>query len=396
VLSGNRYCLQVGTHKVQHVTCRRLWQVSFFVVAFAGMVLPFPAVSFQLGEIVTIDAALRGIVQYGRYNNATNEKGEPLDRETGGAVIGDLEIDISPTLRDTFWTRLRFTRGNSLNNVGGINLSPYNGPLEDDVKNINDSGRNYLLEAWYRHTFAPVANTSFAVTGGIIDSTNYIDENRYANDEDSQFMMPPFATPDNTIGAPSYDPGVALELSGNEWSLNGIYMRTSNEILEDADYFGTQAGYHYTMARGPGNFRVLAYTANGHVKEEKGAGDATMYGLGVSIDQELGEGWGIFFRAFAQNDEAPIVYDRDLSGGISISGLQWGRPDDVLGIAYAHLIGASRQSTDYTNAAEAYMKFQLIRSVDFTVDVQYEKDQTASNKDNPQAWIFGGRLNFEF
>jgi len=68
----------------------------------------------------------------------------------------------------------------------------------------------------------------------------------------------------------------------------------------------------------------------------------------------------------------------------------------VLGIAYAHLIGASRQSIDYTNAAEAYLKFKIISSLDFTVDVQYEKDHTRSNKDNPQAWIFGGRLNVEF
>lgn len=101
--------------------------------------------------------------------------------------------------------------------------------------------------------------------------------------------------------------------------------------------------------RGPGNFRVLALTSNGQVKKDKGEGYATIYGLGVSIDQELGQGWGIFFRAYVQIDEAPIVYDRDLSGGISISGLHWERPDDVLGIAFAHLIGASKQSIDYTN-----------------------------------------------
>ena len=372
------------------------WLVLVLVAAIGGMALSFPVSSFELGEVVTIDAALRGVVQHGRYNNATNDKGEQLDRETGGTAIGDLEIDIAATPRDTFWTRLRFAKGNALNNIGGIELHPYNGPLEDEVKDINGSGRNYLLEAWYRHTFAPVGNTGFAVTGGIIDSTNYIDENRYANDEDSQFMMPPFATPDNTVGAPSYDPGVAVELHGNEWSLKGVYMRTSNDILKDADYFGAQGGYHYTTARGPGNFRILAATSNGRVKKEKGTGDATMYGLGVSIDQELGEGWGIFFRAYTQNDDAPIVYDRDLSGGISISGRRWGRSDDVLGIAYAHLIGSSRQSIDYTNAAEAYLKFQLIRSVDFTIDVQYEKDHTDSDKGDPQAWIFGGRLNFEF
>jgi hypothetical protein len=116
----------------------------------------------------------------------------------------------------------------------------------------------------------------------------------------------------------------------------------------------------------------------------------------VSIDQELGEGWGIFFRAFAQNDEAPIKYDRDLSGGISISGRHWGRSDDVLGIAYAYLFGVGRQSIEYTNAAEAYLKFQLVRSVDFTVNLQYTKDHIDSDKGDPQAWIFGARLNVEF
>ena len=45
----------------------------------------------------------------------------------------------------------------------------------------------------------------------------------------------------------------------------------------------------------------------------------------------------------------------------------------MLGIAFAHLIGASKQGIDYTNAAEAYLKFKISRSLDFTVDVQYEK-----------------------
>ena len=373
----------------------RLWWVLIPVCAAGGMAFPFPASSIEPGEFVTTDGALRGIVQHGRYDNATNKEGEALDRETGGAAIVDLEVDVAPTPLDTLWARLRFARGNALNDVGGIQLSPYNGPLEDDLKDINGSNRNYLLEAWYRHTFVLWSEAHLAVTGGIIDSTRYVDENRYANNEDSQFMNPAFATPDNSIGTPSYDPGVAVELYGNGWSLKGVYMKSSNDIIEDADYFGAQVGSHYATVRGPGNFRVLAYTANGRVKEEKGAPfDATMHGLGVSVDQELGESWGIFFRAFAQNDEAPIVYDRDVSGGISISGQRWGRPDDVLGIAYAYLLGSSNQSIDHTNVAEAYLKFQLHRSVDFTVDVQYEKDHT--DEDDPQAWIFGGRLNFEF
>jgi porin len=361
------------------------------------MASPCPVASFELGEFLTIDGALRGIVQHGRYNNATGEMDKKLDRETRGAAIVDLEIDVAPTPLDTFWARLRFAVGNSLNNVGGVELPPYNGPLDDDVKNINESGRDYLLEGWYRHTFTLSSETRIAVTGGIIDSTNYIDENRYANDEDTQFMSPAFSTPDNRPGAPSYDPGVALELQGDGWSLKGVYMDTSNEFSDDIDYLGIQAAYHYTSATRPGNYRILAYTAEGRLKDSKAqSGRARMHGLGVSIDQELGEDWGIFFRAFMQNDDAPMVYDKDVSGGISIGGRHWGRPDDTLGIAYARLIGSGRQKIDHSDIAEAYVKFQLLRSIDFTVDVQYEKDHTESVKGNPQAWILGGRLNFEF
>ena len=380
---------------MQRVQSYRLCQVTIPVALVSGIALPSLALCFEVNEFVTIDGAVRGLVQHGRYNNATNGKGKKLDRETGSAGVVDLEIEIAPTSRDTFWSRLRFAAGNALNNVGGIQLSPYNGPLQDDVEDINGSGRNYLLEAWYRRTFELGTSSSLAVTGGIIDSTRYIDDNRYASDEDSQFMMPVFATPDNKPGAPSYDPGAAIEVYGNGWSLKGVYMRASNDISDDFDYLGIQAGYHYKTARGPGNFRLFAITTSGRMKEPKHKSFDTT-GTGVSFDQELGAGWGIFIRAATQNEQTPTVYDSDVSGGISIGGRYWGRPDDVLGIAYARLNGADGQTIEHSNAAEAYMKFQLMKSIDFTVDIQYEKDFTDSTRSNPQAWIFGGRLNFVF
>jgi hypothetical protein len=110
-------------------------------------------------------------------------------------------------------------------------------------------------------------------------------------------------------GSPSYDPGFAIELDRKDWSLNGVYMKVDNEIGNGLDYVGIQAGYHRLGPPAPGNYRILAYSAAGRLKEPKGGSDdARMYGLGVSIDQELGDGWGIFLRAFMQNDEAPVVY----------------------------------------------------------------------------------------
>ena len=376
---------------------RRLMRASILAAVVVGITTPLPVYSVVLNNLLAIDGAMRGIVQHGRYNNATNKQGEKLKRETGGAAMIDLEVAITPTPADTLFTNFHFAAGNALNDVGGLQLSPYNGLLADDVININDSGRNFILEAWYRHKFSLAAKTTVSVSGGILDSTRYIDENRYANDEDSQFMMSAFSVPDNKPGAPSYDPGAAVELYIDDWSFKGVYLKATNDIMKDFDYFGFQAGYHYMTPRGPGNLRLLGYSAEGSVREKNQEPyDATMHGLGVSIDQQLGDGWGVFLRAHLQNEQAPVVYDRDISTGVSISGSHWGRPDDVLGIAYAHLRGTGKNNIDYSNVGEAYLKFQLLKSVDFTIDLQYQKDHTDIAGSDPQAWFLGGRLNLEF
>ena len=376
---------------------RRLMRASILAAVVVGITTPLPVYSVVLNNLLAIDGAMRGIVQHGRYNNATNKQGEQLKRETGGAAMIDLEVAITPTPADTLFTNFRFAAGNALNDVGGLQLSPYNGLLADDVININDSGRNFILEAWYRRKFSLTASSSASVSGGLLDSTRYIDENRYANDEDTQFMMSAFSVPDNKPGAPSYDPGAAVELYIDDWSFKGVYLRATNDIMKEFDYFGFQAGYHYMTPRGPGNLRLVGYSAEGSVKEKNQQRyDATMHGLGVSIDQELGEAWGIFLRAHLQNEQAPVVYDRDISAGVSIGGKHWGRPDDVLGIAYAHLHGTGKNNIDHSNVAEAYIKFQLLKSIDFTIDLQYQKDHTVIADGDPQAWFLGGRLNLEF
>lgn len=376
---------------------RRLRCVSIFVTAAAGITTPLPVYSVTPGDLINIDGALRSIVQHGSYNNATDKNNKELKQETGAAAMIDLEIAITPTPADTLFTNFRFAAGNALNNIGGLQLPPYNGLLADDVIDINDSGRNFILEAWYRRNFVLATRMSVSVSGGILDSTRYIDENRYANDEDSQFMMSAFSVPDNKPGAPSYDPGAAVELYIDDWSFKGVYLKATNDIMKEFDYFGFQAGYHYMTPRGSGNLRLVGYSAEGNVREKNQQPyDATMHGLGVSIDQELGEDWGIFLRAHLQNEQAPVVYDRDISTGVSISGGQWGRPDDVLGIAYAHLHGTGKNNIDYSNVGEAYLKFQLLKSVDFTIDLQYQKDHTVIAGGDPQAWFLGGRLNLEF
>ncbi len=55
-------------------------------------------------------------------------------------------------------------------------------------------------------------------TGGIIDSTDYVDENAYANDEYTQFMNEALVNGPNGF-APSYDIGGAVEWEIGIWDI---------------------------------------------------------------------------------------------------------------------------------------------------------------------------------
>ncbi|NPA54025.1 MAG: hypothetical protein GXO21_05090 [Aquificae bacterium] len=73
--------------------------------------------------------------------------------------------------------------------------------LEAYLKNINNSGRKYLLELFYQKKLH-----RFTIIAGIIDSTSFIDVNKYANDEHTQFLNSMFVN--NPIALlPSYNLG---------------------------------------------------------------------------------------------------------------------------------------------------------------------------------------------
>ena len=60
-------------------------------------------------------------------------------------------------------------------------------------------------------------------------------------------------------------------------------------------------------------------------------------GVSVNLEQQVTETMGVFARAgWADGNVEPWDFtdiDRTVSGGVSLSGKQWGRPDDTMGIA---------------------------------------------------------------
>jgi porin len=291
-----------------------------------------------------------------------------------------------------------FAAGNALNDIAPFYLKPYGGDLEDDLKNINGRNRDYLLEAWYKHTFILSENTSLGITGGIIDSTAYIDDNKFANDEITQFMNEAFVNaPEDNL--PSYDLGGVIELDISNVSIRALAMNTNYEADLDAyknyNYFALQLGYAIDTGLGEGNYRLIGFTTNNKFPNWDGTDFVNLNGFSLSADQQLGTIVGVFARLGWQDDRAEIVHDAIYSAGVNINGKLWGREQDEIGIGYVYLSGADKGDIDSTNVFETYIKFKVLEYADISLDIQYIADNYKHEEDI-DGFICGVRVHAYF
>ena len=105
--------------------------------------------------------------------------------------------------------------------------------------------------------------------------------------------------------------------------------------------------------------------------------------------------------------------DRSLSGGVSVKGTKWGRPDDVVAIAGAinglsqdhrdfiaagglgPLIGDGKLNYRHERVLETYYAYALNKALTFTADYQLIVNP-AYNADRGPVSVFSGRLHGEF
>ena len=372
----------------------RMNKVSSLLLVCFFMIFSVPviALSYDINEKLAVEGTLTGVYQYGDFDV------EGLDDADRGAVVIDLGVNFHPTERDEFQVTLSFGAGNGLNVVNPFSLAPYADDFEDDLKNINGRNRDYLLEAWYKHTFKLAETMELGVTGGIIDSTAYIDDNNFANCECSQFMNEAFVNHRN-VNLPAYDLGGVIELNVSNFSIRGLAMNTKYESGGDGftnyNYYALQLGYKLSAAMGEGNYRLYGFTTNERFQCPKEGERDNLQGFGISADQKLGEILGVFLRASWQDDEAVIDHDEIYSGGININGNLWRRESDEIGIGYAYFNGACASDIDHSVAFETYAKFQISAFSDVTFDVQYLEDQMKENEDR-DGFVFGIRMNAYF
>jgi high affinity Mn2+ porin len=190
----------------------------------------------------------------------------------------------------------------------------------------------------------------------------------------------------------------------------------------------------------PGKVKVTAFLSHGRAGDfqdavalsqpgQPFAGDASdalasvrayrdRTGVSLNIEQQVSETIGVFARAgWADGDIEPWDFtdvDRTVSGGVSIGGKDWGRPDDTIGIAGvingiapAHiaylaagglgvLVGdGALPNYGIEQIVEAYYSYTITSAMKVSVDYQFIANP-GYNADRGPANVFAGRLHATF
>jgi len=271
-----------------------------------------------------------------------------------------LTIDFSDT--DEIFINSSVSFGNGLKKKledEGYSISSTADDLEDDLKIINDTGRKYLIEFFYQKKIKDLV-----LIGGLIDAAAFVDANRYANDEHTQFLNDIFVN--NPIAViPSYNPGVYIKYSFlKNRSISGVFIKNDPE-KGDAGIVEFEYETESISIR-PYYFHVFR-------------GDKHK-GFGMSSDYAFSENFGIFFRGGTSN----IDYDYLLSGGFEIKKLI---TDDKLGFGSGFIKGKAGTKNIYV--CECYYTVNLNKYIHISGDIQYIKEKR-------EGTVIGGRVYFSY
>jgi porin len=360
------------------------------------------AKALELNEKVSLEANLTWVHQW-----LEHRKGDFKDRDRGSLVL-DGRLNFKPTEVDEFSLRASFAKENGLKKVNPFVLSPNADDLRDDLHNINGRSRDHLQELWYKRTFNLPGNFTFKATLGIIDGTAFIDDNRFANDEITQFMNEAFVN-NPLANIVSYDYGGALELEKGPFYLRILGMQSKTEESENRrfhrknyNYYALQLGYKLESALGEGNYRIYGFTTSKKFPDWEEENKKALKGWGVSFDQDIiKERLGIFFRAGFQDDSARVDYKRMYSLGLEYKCKVFNRAL-TFGAGYAYLKAPSKhEELRSTKAFEAYLALPIYEvekkfTSTFTLDWQYMKDDLKEDLEDRRGHIFGLRVNFGF
>jgi high affinity Mn2+ porin len=284
------------------------------------------------------------------------------------------------------------------------------------------------------------------ITVGRFAVTDFFDGNSYAKDPRADFMnwaMWQSGAYDFAADLPGFTRGAVVELNRKDWALRAGYFQVpsapNSDILTSTGVGGgiVELEERYAISSQPGKLRLGVFGTRGNTASYRdalalAAADPTQdinaiaanirkpnpkYGFYVNAEQQIATDIGVFARASWNDGQSEILsftdIDRSLSGGVSIKGSSWGRPDDTVGfggaingLSAAHrdflaaggiglLIGDGQLNYRTEKILEAYYAYRVNVWSTLTLDYQFVADP-AYNADRGPVWIFAGRAHAEF
>ncbi|MFB6447997.1 carbohydrate porin [Bradyrhizobium tunisiense] len=274
---------------------------------------------------------------------------------------------------------------------------------------------------------------------------DFFDGNSYAKDPRADFMnwaMWASAAYDFPADLPGYTRGAVVELNRKDWAVRAGLFQVPDAPNSDTLVYKTGGAViefeeRHSIFEQPGKLRVGTFYNSGNTANYRqvvaiaaanpaldinditiaNQRDRSKYGFYVNLEQQIYQDVGLFARASWNDGQNQILsftdIDRSVSGGLSIKGSHWGRPDDTIGIggavnglSDAHrdflaaggtglLIGDGRLNYSPERILEAYYAWKLNTWTTMTFDYQFITNP-AYNADRGPVSIFSGRLHAEF
>jgi hypothetical protein len=374
--------------------------------------------------------------------------GLPKDIENGSSQLNyradvSVELPLKPLgdIEHKLFAHLRMGQGLGLNaaaaNLGHFASAPNalafraSGASPDDSVVI-------LGEAWYQAAiplpflgFKPYSREKLEVTFGKMDIFSFFDQNAAAGDESKQFLNSVFvhnplldAAGEVGVDANGFQPGFITSYVNavdkpQPWRISvgvfGTGERGANyQRSLSSPLLMVQAEKQLKLFDGlTGNYRIYGWNRSEGVDYDGSINKHT--GVGISVDQRLGDGVKVFGR-YGKLIKGELPFNQAVTAGAEFSGGYWGRGADSIGIAGAWLqSGKGYRSTTATTylddnhtqaaysfvpsgaeqVAELYYRYHVSPQFEISPDFQWIT-RGGGNSDADPVKVFAIRANIAY
>ena len=276
--------------------------------------------------------------------------------------------------------------------LGSLSTAGYDPYLTNITASSPDSTNIVVPSVSQLYYEGEYPDENLVATVGKIDVNGMFDDNAYANDETDQFMSGIFVRSSGSNFAELdqyYAPAIALQYSPSGMiDLNFIAANGNGDGFNDVfDYMYLVGQINFKTRFGvqPGNYRFYAVsdhrrsTQTTFTKISDG-GKTSNTAWGVSFDQAVADGVGLFARYSTQDDGiAENIVSSSWSLGTLLQGALWGRDGDAVGVAYgtinlndkADLAAAlGTGNTGDESHVETFYKIGVSEQFTLTIDAQ--------------------------